>query len=203
MRAATHERTLIMRDLHDGLLQNLTAARAQLELLIDADTRAQARIEIIRELLRTEQLRIRQFVDEIRAADTEKVPLSSLRAFTDETSQFWDCEIALNVEPSAELVTRKTINQLSLLIAEAVANAVRHGQARHITADVRYDDGQIQMEVKDDGQGFPRDAIVKDAAPVRAEELPRSLQQRMTELQGQFQAWTGASGTRLQFEFRL
>ena len=75
-KAAAYERASIMRDLHDGLLQNLTAARAQLELLTSDDEHEKARIETIRGLLRTEQLRLRQFIDEAGAADTEMVELS-------------------------------------------------------------------------------------------------------------------------------
>ena len=75
-KAAAYERASIMRDLHDGLLQNLTAARAQLELLTSDDEHEKARIETIRGLLRTEQLRLRQFIDEAGAADTEMVELA-------------------------------------------------------------------------------------------------------------------------------
>ena len=199
-RAASLERASIMRDLHDGLLQNLTAARAQLELLTSDD---EGRVQTIRGLLRTEQLRIRQFVDAVGSADAarELVPLASLSSSTDEIAVFWGCDVELVTEPGEALVTRKTVNQLSLLIAEAVANAVRHGQANRIEARVCYENDQMQVEIRDDGRGFPHRAKVPMPEPIESEELPRSLHQRITNLRGQFQVWTCESGTRLQFEF--
>jgi signal transduction histidine kinase len=200
-KAAAYERASIMRDLHDGLLQNLTAARAQLELLTSDDEREKARIETIRGLLRTEQLRLRQFIDEAGAADTEMVELESLASWTDEIANFWGCEVQLVVEPGGALISRKVINQLTLLIAEAVANAVRHGQAKRVRARLCYENDQMQVEIKDDGQGFPHRAKVQLPEPIQSDELPRSLHQRIANLQGQFQVWTSDSGTRLQFAF--
>ena len=200
LRAASRERASIMRDLHDGLLQNLTAARAQLELLTSHDEQEKVRIQTIRGLLRAEQLRIRQFVDEVGSTDKELVELKSLSSCTEDIALFWGCAVELFTEPPESLVTRKTINQLSLLIAEAVANAVRHGQANQIQVRTCYENGQMQVDVRDDGQGFP-DRKVQQPVPVQDADLPRSMHQRILELQGQFQVWTCASGTRLQFEF--
>ena len=58
--AAMRERASIMRDLHDGLLQNLTAARAQLEMLPADGEYAKMQLDRTRELLRTEQRRVRE-----------------------------------------------------------------------------------------------------------------------------------------------
>ena len=98
-------------------------------------------------------------------------------------------------------ITRKVVNQLTLLIAEAVANAVRHGQAKRVRACLCYENDQMQVEIMDDGRGFPHRAKVQIPEPIQSEELPRSLHQRIANLQGQFQVWTCDSGTRLQFEF--
>ena len=200
-KAAADERASIMRDLHDGLLQNLTAARAQLELLTSDDKYEKTRVETIRGLLRTEQLRLRQFIDEAGAADPEMVELASLSSWTDEIANFWGCEVELVVEPGGALITRQVVNQLTLLIAEAVANAVRHGQAKRVRACLCYKNDQMQVEIMDDGRGFPHRAKVRIPEPIQSEELPRSLHQRIANLQGQFQVWTCDLGTRLQFEF--
>ena len=95
---------------------------------------------------------------------------------------------------------KSSINS-TLLIAEAVANAVRHGQAKRVRARLCYENDQMQVEIKDDGRGFPHRAKVQLPEPIQSEELPRSLHQRIANLQGQFQVWTCDSGTRLQFEF--
>jgi signal transduction histidine kinase len=200
-KAAADERASIMRDLHDGLLQNLTAARAQLELLSSDDNNEKAKIETIRGLLRTEQRRLRKFIDEAGTAAEEMVQLGSLPSWADEIANFWGCEVKLVVEPAGALITRQVVNQLTLLIAEAVANAVRHGQAKRVQARLCYENGQMRVEIQDDGRGFPRRAEVRNPEPIQSEEFPRSLHQRIAKLQGQLQVWTCVSGTRLQFAF--
>jgi signal transduction histidine kinase len=39
------------------------------------------------------------------------------------------------------------------VIAEALTNAVKHSQARHLTVRIRQETGQLQLEVRDDGVG--------------------------------------------------
>jgi len=62
--AVARERIRLTRDLHDGILQSLTAARFQLKLLSDGqrDEDAQSRLNTIKQLLNNEQIRIRDFV---------------------------------------------------------------------------------------------------------------------------------------------
>ncbi len=37
---------------------------------------------------------------------------------------------------------------------EAVSNAMKHGQARHIQIELRYEVDKVCLEIKDDGRGF-------------------------------------------------
>ena len=97
--AAMRERASIMRDLHDGLLQNLTAARAQLEMLPADGEYAKMQLDRTRELLRTEQ-RVREFVDQIHAADNENAVLETLRPLAEETTRFLGlCVVAFSSLP--------------------------------------------------------------------------------------------------------
>ena len=40
------------------------------------------------------------------------------------------------------------------IAAEALRNAFRHAQARHIEVEIRYKDKQLQLRVRDDGSGM-------------------------------------------------
>ena len=127
--AAMRERAVIMRDLHDSLLQSLTAARTHLEFLPADGEQAKAQLQTVRELLRMEQRRVREFVDATHATDNEAVTIEMLRPLVEDTAGLWGCAVSLHLNPSSATVTRKTLNQLSLMLAESVANAVRHGEA--------------------------------------------------------------------------
>src|SRR5262249_11757566 len=45
-------------------------------------------------------------------------------------------------------------DQLLRIGQEAVANAVRHGRARHVAIDVRFAAGGVLLRAEDDGRGF-------------------------------------------------
>ena len=57
-------------------------------------------------------------------------------------------------EPGVGHRSRKTLNQLSLMLAESVANAVRHGAATTVHVTVTCRDSRLEIEVRDDGHGF-------------------------------------------------
>jgi signal transduction histidine kinase len=66
-----------------------------------------------------------------------------------------------------------------LLIKEAVNNAVKYSGGKNIFFSLRENDGHITAEVRDDGQGFDRDAVTEGNGLInmqaRAEELKASL----------------------------
>jgi signal transduction histidine kinase len=131
--AAVKERTGLIRDLHDGILQSLTAASLQLSLLSAGDSKdAQGRIQTVQKLLAGEQARIRRFVRAIlpRSFSGRDVGLAeSLRPTVNETARQWACQTSLSVDPQEATVSAAVSDQLSLMLAEAVANAARHGKA--------------------------------------------------------------------------
>src|SRR5215813_6345688 len=94
--AAARERIRLTRDLHDGILQSLTAARFQLKLLTDGqrDEDAQSRLDTIKQLLNNEQIRIRDFIRQTLPksdAGTELVLSRDLRRVVSELGELWGC----------------------------------------------------------------------------------------------------------------
>src|SRR5262249_19336260 len=69
---AARERNRLVRDLHDGILQTLTAANLQLKASANsADAQMQAKLESIKGILTSEQRRIREFVTVSRFSATQ------------------------------------------------------------------------------------------------------------------------------------
>jgi signal transduction histidine kinase len=198
--AATRERAVIMRDLHDSLLQSLTAARAHLELLPADAEKAKAQLRTVRELLQMEQRRVREFVDATHAMDRETVAIEMLRSRVEDSARLWGCTVSLTLNPPSATVSRKKLNQLSLMLAESVANAVRHGEATKVDVMVTCRDSLLEIEVHDDGCGFTGVAATTAPTEVAEAELPRSLNTRLRELGGQLRAHTSISGTVLRLE---
>ena len=156
--AAERERTRLTRDLHDGLLQNMTAAGLQIKLLADGATgETVGKLEAIRQTLITEQRRVRDFVRKTPHGPVKDADVSlaaSLHEVLSENSRQWDCAASLAVDPPEATVSPTLCAHLSLMLAEAVANAVRHGRASTVRVSIQKTHQEIVVTVRDDGHGF-------------------------------------------------
>jgi signal transduction histidine kinase len=206
--AAERERTRLTRDLHDGLLQSLTAAGLQIKLLADSEEgERRTRLEVVRQLLNGEQRRIRDFVRKTpsRAQQSADVPLAlSLREVLSETARHWNCATALTVDPPEATAPATLCVHLSLMLAEAVANAVRHGQASSVRVAIRRGHKNITVEVHDDGLGFKGATFShNDEDLVAAGIGPFSLHERVRELGGLLGVKSSPAGVDLQIQLPL
>jgi signal transduction histidine kinase len=206
--AAERERTRLTRDLHDGLLQSLTAAGLQIKLLADSEEgERRTRLEVIRQLLNGEQRRIRDFVRKTpsRAQQAAEVPLGlSLQEVLSETARQWNCATSLTVDPPEATAPAPLCVHLSLMLAEAVANAVRHGQASRVRVAIRRGHKYITVGVHDDGLGFKGATFSHDDEDLVAAGIgPFSLQERVRELGGLLGVKSSPAGVDLQIRLPL
>jgi signal transduction histidine kinase len=207
--AAVRERIRLTRDLHDGILQSLTAARFQLKLLSDShpDKDAQSRVNTIKQLLNNEQIRIRDFVRQTLPksnAGTDLAPCQDLQRVISELSELWDCTISFSVDPEDARVPAKLSAHLSLMLAEAVSNAVRHGEATTIRVGIRKTNEHIAIEIQDDGHGMIASACRYDhKEPAGPWSGPVSLRGRVVELGGSLDIRSSPLGTELQIRVPL
>jgi signal transduction histidine kinase len=208
--AAARERIRLTRDLHDGILQSLTAARFQLKLLTDGqrDEDAQSRLDTIKQLLNNEQIRIRDFVRQtLPKSDpgTELVLSRDLRRVVSELGELWECTTSFSVDPQDASVPAKFGAHLSLMLTEAVSNAVRHGGASTVRVDIRKTNEHLAIQIQDDGHGITGTAC-KDDHKEHADLAalgPVSLRGRVVELGGSLDVRSSPLGTELQIRMPL
>jgi signal transduction histidine kinase len=204
--AASRERMRLTRDLHDGVLQSLTAAALQLNLAEEGTTRhGRPRLDLVRRLLAKEQRRIREFVDVIfpKPGGQKYTTLDrDLRRQLDETAQFWNCRASLSVTPPDAKVPEALAAQLSLMLCEAVANAVRHGEASNIDVVMEKAEGYLVINVRDDGKGFSGQPTQDpDQKPVMAGIGVASLRERVGALGGSLTVSSCSTGAELTIRF--
>jgi signal transduction histidine kinase len=159
MRGAEQERTRLAAELHDGPIQRLTALGYQLEqaaLTLRRGDEQRAKL-----LLGTAQRGLRGEVDELRGLMTTlRPPVLDERglalALTEELDTFErDTGIVCTLqshhdarlEPEVETV-------LYRVVQEALANVAKHANAHHVWVYLRTEDDQVDMHVRDDGDGF-------------------------------------------------
>jgi signal transduction histidine kinase len=197
-RAAFEEREHLVRDLHDGLLQNLAALRLNLEG-VPAKDGGQVVKQVI-DLLRGEQEKIRKLVDTLRSGDADNIDLEALRPVIAEIASTWGCAIKLDLT-AAGRVSRRKFNEYSLLIAESVANAVRHGSATELKIVVSPNEGEIHIQIRDNGRGFPITSTSSENLEIPSALKPKSLEHRTLASGGTLRVRSSKRGASLDFEF--
>ena len=199
--AATRERVRLARDLHDGILQSLTAAGLQLKTIASrSDGKFQQLIENIRRLLLTEQQRIRTFVNTGQLAIPERAfELSvQMQHEIEAIRRQWDCEMELSVMPSDAKVPPALGSQLALILAEASANAVQHGQASHIDVAIERTPNRVRMRITDNGHGLNGITAAYNQTELAARGIgPRSLCKRIADLNGSLVLSSSPQGVEL------
>ena len=193
--AATSERVRLARDLHDGILQDLTAAQLMINALSDTPLEeTRSKIREIADILAQQHQRIRSFVQA-----TDPKPGARLWDFGVEFGKLietlqrqWQCAVSLDVEPADLQLPGSLASQIFLLFAEALANAVQHGKAGRVTVKIVKAGAELHMRIRDDGRGFrERPDGNSDAAD------PFSLNQRVLSLGGKLRLSSSADGVEL------
>jgi signal transduction histidine kinase len=196
--AVARERERLARNMHDGILQNLTAAGLQLTALSSATPQAAGRIDKVAQILVDQQEMIREFVQALnpkpRGAEIREVE-SQLRAFAEQVGKQWDCIVETEVSPPELHLPESLIVELCLMLSEATANAVRHGQARKLVCFIRLDAARLSIAFRDDGRG-----ILTAESRARRDPIPFSLGQRVRDLSGRLTVPSVSEGFALDIE---
>ena len=201
---ATRERIRLARDLHDGVLQSLTAAGLQLKSIASHSAhKVRLEIEGVRKLLLNEQKSIRAFVDERQSSlpSNYLILLDALKSEIGEIKRQWHCSIALSVAPQDAIVSTELIRQLEYLISEATANAVRHGKASHITIMIEHTPSHVKIVITDNGTGMMGKTGAYSQTELAALGIgPQSISKRIAELGGTLVLSSSPKGVELCIE---
>jgi len=154
--AVDNERRRLERDLHDGVQQQLLAVALELGRLRRQALDATAG-ELVRSLAGAGH-DLEQAIDELRRFArgihpqvlTDRGVPAALEALAQRAP--------LPVEVDADLgrLPPALESTLYLVAAEALTNTIRHGAATHLRIHARCEDGQVMLEIADDGQGGAR-----------------------------------------------
>ncbi len=157
--AVLAERNRIAREIHDNLAQEMLGVSVQLELvtrLMAVSTeKATTHLDRARILVRNSIAEARRYVWDLRSQALERNDLptalnETARRVTAESSVEAQVQVSGTfrpLEPSIE-------ENLLRIGQEAINNAVKHAQADHILINLSFDVKNVQLSIRDDGQGF-------------------------------------------------
>jgi signal transduction histidine kinase/ligand-binding sensor domain-containing protein len=153
------ERNRVARELHDTLLQALTAVSMQLDaareqLPADADA-VRKRIDRSRDLISESLDKARRVVWKLRGQATDGGDLgAALSRFAHRLSDGTPvtCDVRIEGEPTHLAPDVK--DELFHIGQEAITNAIKHAKESRIEIRLEYGPEQVTLIVRDEGQGF-------------------------------------------------
>lgn len=189
--AGQRERQRLERNLHDGAQQRLIALSlelSRLEQALEADPDAQMRLDQARREIALSLAELRDVARGIHPAVVSghglKVALESIVARA-------PIHVRLRVELDGRLQEQLEVAAY-YVVSESLANISKHAQATTATVEVARKNGQVVVEVVDNGIG--------GADTERGTGL-RGLADRVEALGGRLRVWTSAGGgTRVKAE---
>lgn len=158
--AVLEERNRIARELHDTLEQELAGITMQLDLATDcfqqAPGIAQQALEAARDMSRHSMIEARRSVWDLRCQLLEDGDLvSAITRIVQPLANRDSAKVDVRIEGEPARLPGQIEMNLLRIAQEAVANALKHGQARQIEIDLQYGQKAVCLTVTDHGSGFP------------------------------------------------
>jgi two-component system sensor histidine kinase UhpB len=151
LEAQEAERRLLARELHDNFGQSLTAIRMNLEAHGASSDHLTESIALVDQAIE----QVRTLALDLRPSILDDLGLvAALRWLVNRQSRRGDIEWTFRASTSDGRLPAAIETCCFRLAQEALTNVVRHAAARHVSIELRFDDTQVELVVRDDGQGF-------------------------------------------------
>jgi len=200
------ERTRIARDLHDTLLQNFQGLLLRFQTVLAlCETRPADAKEVLRSSIDQTAQAItegREAVQGLRASTVERNDLA--RAITTlaeeiaaEASNHASVELRVGVEGTPRTLHPIVRDEIYRIGSEALRNAFRHAEAKQIEVELRYDERQLRLRIRDDGKGIDPAFLIGEG---RAGHFGlHGIRERAKLIRGKLTVWTApGSGTEIE-----
>jgi two-component system, NarL family, sensor histidine kinase UhpB len=161
--ADEHVKRELARELHDQVVQDLTAMLIDLENFKRGPFDSQAtviQVDSVQGGLRTMLGRLRGMLYGLRGEDGWEPDFAeSLRVFAVQYTQRSGVRVLVRVARDwPDPIRRTTAQHLQRIVHEAVGNARQHGGATSVRVNLRLSEGFVRLTVQDDGRGISSEA---------------------------------------------
>jgi two-component system, NarL family, sensor kinase len=199
VRSQEDERAWLSRELHDGTSQTLVSAKLLTESAIE---RLPAGESTLRPLLQRSLERLSQALDgvreishRVRPAELDTLGLSAaLRQLGEESCAAAEVDFRFMGGDEPHGLTDEVRTTLFRVAQEALANVLKHAQARTVVLSLDSGNAGLRLTVQDNGHGFDLDAVAQH--PRRGIGL-RNMRERLNDVGGRLELVSNAEGTRI------
>ena len=197
LEARVGERTRIARDLHDTLLQSFHGLLLRFQtvsvLLPGRPVEAKERLDSAIEQAARAITEGRDAVQELRASTVERndlaLAISTLGQELEKDSRSRrPTTFRVSVEGQTRHLHPILRDEVYKITAEALRNAFHHAQAKQVEVEIRYDDDQFRLRVRDDGKGM--DAAVLSSHGLEGHYGMQGMRERATLIKGKLVVWS-------------
>ena len=206
--AVIEERTRVARDVHDDVLQSMSALSLGLEtvgrLIERAPERAREWLSELQGRLSDDQRTLRTAITGLKRGVAGSSQLSrQLSTMVGGLEQEWSLPVKLDLRLGDLTVPEAIGREIRLIVREAVVNAARHARASTVYVIVRSTPDTLLITVDDDGRGFPFSGRYDDVERRRLGVGPKVLAERVEALGGTLAIASSTSGARLDIRVPL
>lgn len=152
------ERRRIALDIHDSLGQNLMVLRIDMSLIsehIDSVGVTKAEIDAIVEQIDTTIKSVRAIINDLRPAVLSLGLHAAVEWQAKEFERHTGIPCELHIDHDEFNMDERVATALFRIVQEALTNIMRHAQATHVQIDMLKQDGQLVIQIEDDGIGLP------------------------------------------------
>jgi signal transduction histidine kinase len=159
--AVLEERQRLGREFHDGLAQTLgylNLQAQQIESLIASDQTAAAAAEMgaMRKHIRAAYVDVREAIDGLRLSLKDPDQLAArLKEYTLDFSRQFGIETEFSASPHNLSTNAEIALQVLRITQESLTNIRKHAQASRARVQLKIQDGQLELDISDNGIGFP------------------------------------------------
>jgi PAS domain S-box-containing protein len=206
LEARVNERTRIARELHDTLLQSfhglLLRFQTVYSILPSRPDEAREKLEGAINAATQAIIEGRDAVQALRSSTAETNDLATtIKTVGEELMAHESNSISPAVRVEVEGKPRNLHpirrDEVHRIAAEALGNAFRHAQARNIEVEIRYEEKQFRLRIRDDGKGIDPDVL--GAGGRDGHFGLHSMKERAEVADGKLEIWSRrGSGTEIE-----
>lgn len=170
LRLQEQERRTLALELHDQIGQQLAALKLNIQTFTQKfsqfadDKRMQDSLEIVETTIQ----QTRDLSMNLRPSVLDRLGLiPALKWYARHQAERAGCAVTLNADPLPAQLPPDIVTTAFRIAQEAVTNALRHGQPRHIDLVVKWRPGLLKLIVRDDGRGFDTSTALSTEHSVR------------------------------------